>query len=297
MRQNGMVSIVTVNYNGWEDTCELISSLKQWETYPYEVIVVDNASRGDDVARIRAAHPDVAIVPSSKNLGFAGGNNLGYRHTQGEYILFLNNDMVLLQEFLRPMVERLQNPQIGGVSPRIYSYYNQQQLQYYGYCDLTSITLRHTTKPFDPTRLEDYLQPKVTDVLHGAAMMVRRDVIEKAGCMTEVYFLFYEEFDWSHRIREVGYQLFYEPASAVFHKEGATMPVTTPFREYYLYRSRALYARRNVCGWRKWAACAYMLFIVMSKKLVEYLRNKRFDLLCPVIRGICSGLFVAKKNG
>ena len=83
-----MVSIITINYNGWQDTCELIASLKQFETYPYEVIVVDNASRGDDVERIRSMYPEVLVVCSDRNLGFAGGNNWGYNYAQGDYILF-----------------------------------------------------------------------------------------------------------------------------------------------------------------------------------------------------------------
>ena len=84
-----MVSIITVNYNGWKDTCELIASLKEHETLPYEVIVVDNASHGDDAERIAHAHPDVMVIRSKTNLGFAGGNNLGYRYAKGDYLFFV----------------------------------------------------------------------------------------------------------------------------------------------------------------------------------------------------------------
>lgn len=81
----GLVSIITVNCNGWQDTCELIVSLKQYETYPYELIVVDNGSSGDDAARIAKAFPEAKVLRSENNLGFAAGNNLGCRHAQGEY--------------------------------------------------------------------------------------------------------------------------------------------------------------------------------------------------------------------
>ena len=91
-----MVSIITVNYNGWRDTCELIESFKQHETYPdYEFIIVDNASHGDDVEQLRNAYPDLKIIACDRNLGFAGGNNTGIRHASGEYLFFLNNDTLI----------------------------------------------------------------------------------------------------------------------------------------------------------------------------------------------------------
>ena len=89
-----MVSIITINYNGWKDTCELIASLNQFEEYPYEIIVVDNASKGDDVKLIKATCPDAIVVSSDKNLGFAGGNNLGYQYAKGDYIFFLNLSLI-----------------------------------------------------------------------------------------------------------------------------------------------------------------------------------------------------------
>lgn len=198
--------------------------------------------------------------------------------------------MVLKRAMLRPMVERLSDKKIGGVSPCIYYLHKPEQIQYYGYRDMTPITLKHTTEPFDASRREEFLQPKQTEVLHGGAMMVRRDVIERVGKMTEVYFLFYEEFDWSRRMREAGYILYYEPMSQVYHKESMSIPHATSFREYYLARSRMIYARRNCKGWRKWLACYYLLFLVMPRKMMVFAKEKRPDLLSATFRGTCSGI-------
>lgn len=285
-----MVSIITVNYNGWKDTCDLIASLKQFETYPYEVIVVDNASCGDDVKQIRLAYPDVIVLSSERNLGFAGGNNLGYQYAKGDYIFFLNNDMVVKEPMLAPMVAKLKNDDYAGVSPCIIYLYKPERIQYYGYKDMTSITLKHTTESFDFTRRDCFLQPKETEVLHGGAMMVRRDVIIKVGVMTEIYFLFYEEFDWSRRLREAGYKLFYEPTSVVYHKESMTIKPQTPIREYYLTRSRMIYARRNCKGWRKLLSCFYQCFAVLPKKTLSYACKRRFDLILTVWKGTFHGL-------
>ncbi len=286
-----MVSIITVNYNGWKDTCDLIASLKQFETYLYEIIVVDNASQCDDVKHIRHLYPDVKLIASDKNLGFAGGNNLGYQYAEGDYIFFLNNDMVIKTPILERMVECLKSKEYAGVSPCIFYLYKPDWIQYYGCKEMTSISLRHTTEAFDPFRRDYFLHSGETEVLHGGAMMVRRDVIDKVGTMTEIYFLFYEEFDWSLRLREAGYKLFYEPASAVYHKESMTIKPQTFLREYYLMRSRIIYARRNCKGWRRIVSCLYQFVAALPKKTLHFMCKRRLDLIKAVWCGAFRGLF------
>lgn len=287
-----MVSIITINYNGWQDTCELIASLKKFEVASYEIIVVDNASSGDDVERIKCNYPDVILIQSCKNLGFAGGNNLGYKYATGKYIFFLNNDMIIEGPFIQVLVDRLKDKTFAGVSPCIVLYHQLDRIQYYGYQDMSRITLKHTTELFDPSRRTDFLYPKETEVLHGGAMMVRRDVIESVGKMTEDYFLFFEEFDWSRRMREAGYKLFYEPASVVYHKESMTIKPQTPTREYYLARSRMIYAKRNCKGLEKVLSYTYQLLLAVPKRVVIYLLKGRIDLAKAIYKGAFSGLYL-----
>lgn len=291
-----MVSIITVNYNGWKDTCELIASLKKYERYPYEVIVVDNASAGDDAQEIRVRYPDINVVCSDKNLGFAGGNNLGYQNAKGDYLLFLNNDIIVKSPILEPMVRRLQNPAIGGVSPMIRFSYPPYVVQYYGHQKMTSITLKHSTPAYDEAHPEKYLKDREVEVMHGAAMMVRRDVIEKVGLMSEAYFLFYEEFDWSYRILKKQFKIWYEPASLVFHKEGQSIGKVTPMRAYYLSRGRVLFARRNLNGFNKLLSCAYLITVVMVRNVLDYARQGRWDMLKAVFSGSVNGLFARKER-
>ena len=110
-----MVSIITVNYNGLQDTCEMIASFKRHETYPYQMVVVDNASVRNEAEEIRIRFPEVTVVRSERNLGFAGGNNLGYAYANGDYIFYLNNDMEIREPILEKMVARLKRSDIGGV--------------------------------------------------------------------------------------------------------------------------------------------------------------------------------------
>lgn len=288
-----MVSIITVNYNSWQDTYELIESLRRYETYPYEVIVVDNASQVEEKEHCMAAcYPEITLVRSDRNLGFAGGNNLGYTYAKGEYLFFLNNDVVLKEAVLEPLVQCLQDKRIGGVSPMIRSGYPPYEVQYYGYQKMTPITLRHTTPPYDVHHPEKYLMSREIGVMHGAAMMLRRDVIERVGVMAEEYFLFYEEFDWSYEMGKKGYQIWYEPASVVFHKEGRSIGKVTPLRIYYLSRGRVLFARRQLSGVKKWLAHLYLLGPVVLRDAVRYVGRREWRLLRASLCGTFNGAWV-----
>nr|WP_302830763.1 glycosyltransferase family 2 protein [uncultured Bacteroides sp.] len=289
-----LVSIITINYNGLQDTCELIESLQKYETYPYEIIVVDNASQGDDVDKLsNRKYPFVKLIRSDKNLGFAGGNNLGIKYAKGEYLFFLNNDMVVKSPVIENLVNRLcANPLIAGISPMIRFFYRPNEIQYYGYRDLSVISVMRRTEYFDISRMDEYLHAQKTEVLHGGAMMFHREAIEKVGVMTEVYFLFYEEFDWSRRFREAGYELWYDPASIVYHKESATIKPLTAFREFYLTRSRMIFTRRNNKRLVRILSCLYLIFISAPNKTQRYAREGNWHMIPSVWCGAFSGLLV-----
>ncbi|MDR0895156.1 MAG: glycosyltransferase family 2 protein [Prevotellaceae bacterium] len=293
-----LVSIITVNYNGWQDTCQLIDSLRQHETYPYEIIVVDNHSQGDDVERIRAAHPEVTVIASMSNRGFAGGNNLGAAAARGEYLFFLNNDTLVRTPILETLVGRLEaSPRNGGVSPMIKYYAGEQPIQYAGFTPFTSITLRNHALAYDqPDDGTTWHTPVSTPYLHGAAMMIPRRVVEQVGLMFEGYFLFYEEFDYSMTIRRAQYELWYEPTAVVYHKGEQSITPTSPLREYYLTRSRMIYARRNCRGWRKPVSYLYLLLIATPRKALLHLFKGRYALSSAVLRGAFCGFISSKTS-
>jgi GT2 family glycosyltransferase len=142
---NVQLSIVTVNYNGFKDTCELIESLqKHLLSLTYEVVVVDNASRNNEADALRQRYPGVTLVKSDRNLGFAGGNNLGIKAAQGEYILLLNNDTYVKEDTFGYLIETLrQHPEAGAVSPLLLYARDERTIQYAGFTPLTSVTLRN----------------------------------------------------------------------------------------------------------------------------------------------------------
>ena len=288
MEVEKLLSIITVNYNGLKDTCELIESLPLNDE-SLEVIVVDNASNNDEATVIAQHFPQVKVIRSKQNLGFAGGNNLGIQASKGKYLFFINNDTLLRHQNsdFRPLMNRLESSEkIGMVCPKIRFSWGNQLIQYAGYTPLSPITLRNQSIGYWEEDQGQYDTPHPTPYAHGAAMMVKREVIEKAGMMPEYFFLYYEELDWSMMIRRTGYEIWYEPACTIYHKESQTTGQQSPLRTYYITRNRLLFAKRNIMGGTRPLSYLYLIGIVAPKDILKYLFQGRFDLCKATIKGV-----------
>ena len=284
------LSIITINYNGLKDTCELIDTLPL-EDKSIEVIVVDNASTQNEASVIEERYPQVMVIRSKKNLGFAGGNNLGIKAAKGKYLFFLNNDTLLKPQTsdLSPLITRLESSlKTGMVCPKIKFSWGNNLIQFAGYTPLSPITMRNKAIGCGETDHEQYNTPHPTPYAHGAAMMVKREVIEKAGLMPECYFLYYEELDWSMMIRRAGYDIWYEPACTIFHKESQTTGQNSPLRTYYITRNRLLFTQRNQQGLMKYITYLYLISLVAIRDILKYTFQQRWGLVRATTRGVVS---------
>lgn len=280
------ISIISVNYNGLALTAAMIDSLRRHVTTPLEIVVVDNGSARDEAALLRERYPDIVVLRSDENLGFAGGNNLGIRAATGDCLLLLNNDTEVTDDTLHHLAETLDaDPSIGAVCPKIRFWAPPQAIQFAGYTPLTRITLRNGLIGFGQPDDGSYDSPHETPYAHGAAMMVRREAVGKAGPMPEEYFLYYEELDWSERLREAGYRIVYDPRATVFHKESATTGQQSPLRSYYLTRNRLLFARRNRRGAARRLSIIYQLGVALPKSVAAALLHGRRDLAAAALCG------------
>ena len=283
------ISIITINYNGIKDTCELIDTLPL-EDESLEVIVVDNASKEDEATIIEQRYPQVKVIRSKENLGFAGGNNLGIQVARGKYFFFINNDTLLRPQTsdLRLLINRLESsPKIGAVCPKIRFTWGGNPIQFAGYTPLSKITMRNQAIGCGEQDYGQYDTAHPTPYAHGAAMMVKREAIEKAGLMPECYFLYYEELDWSMMIRRAGYDIWYEPAMTVYHKESQTTGQESPLRTYYITRNRLLFVKRNNKTVSRYLSYLYQICVVVCRDILKYTLQRRFDLVKAVSRGIC----------
>ena len=282
------LSIITINYNGIKDTCELIDTLPL-EDESIEVIVVDNASTQDEATQIEQRYPQVKVIRSKENLGFAGGNNLGIQAAQGKYLFFINNDTLLSPQpsAISHLINRLESsPKIGAVCPKIKFSWGDNPIQYAGYTPLSIITMRNRSIGFGEADCGQYDTPHPTPYAHGAAMMVKREVIDKAGLMPECYFLYYEELDWSMMIRRAGYDIWYEPACTIYHKESQTTGQNSPLRTYYITRNRLLFAKRNINSPQKYFTYLHLICIVALRDIIKYTFQRRPNLAKATLKGL-----------
>ena len=290
MQNECRLSIITINYNGLTDTCELIDSIPFNDNM--EVIVVDNASKEDEASIISRRYPQVKVIRSKKNLGFAGGNNLGIKEVKGDYILLINNDTYFKEFNFEPLINRLESSdKIGIVCPKLRFAWGNNPIQFAGYTSLSNITLRNQAIGFGEEDKGQHDTPHTTPYAHGAAMLIKREAIDKVGLMPECFFLYYEEIDWSMMFTRAGYEIWYDPSCTVYHKESQTTGQNSPLRTYYITRNRLLLVKRNYKGINKYLSYIYLIGIVATRDIIKYTLQGRFDLVKAVCRGIKTFIF------
>jgi len=213
------VTCVVLNWNGWQDTIECVGALKK-STYPcLTVMVVDNGSTDDSVARVKAAYPDILLLESGKNLGFAGGNNIGIRYAlsqRADYVWLLNNDTTPAPGALDALVAKAQgDQQIGAVASICYLADESSTVQVWagGRVNLWIGYVRNSVKP----RCDEWFH-----ALYGASILIALDALESAGLLDEGFFLYWEETEFCLRLRKKGWRLAAAPSSRVLHKASAS---------------------------------------------------------------------------
>ena len=279
------LSIITVNYNGLKDTCALIETIPFNDTM--EMIVVDNASNNDEAIIIQNKYPQVHVVRSDRNLGFAGGNNLGIKASKGEYLFFVNNDTIFKDFNVQTLISRLESShRIAMVCPKIRFAWGSNPIQFAGYTPLSPITVRNKAIGCGEEDRGQYDEPHPTPYAHGAAMLVKREAIEKVGLMPECYFLYYEELDWSMMMTRAGYEIWYDPACTIYHKESQATGQNSPLRTYYITRNRLLLVKRNIKGLKKYLAYCYLLSCVAMRDILKYTVTGKSQHLRATLKGI-----------
>ena len=289
------LSIITVNYNGLEDTCALIDTIPLDNTI--EVIVVDNGSNVDEASIIQQRYPHVFAIRSKENLGFAGGNNIGIREATGKYLFLINNDTIFEHFNVHALIQRLESSSnIAMVCPKIRFAWTPHPIQFAGYTPLSTVTLRNQAIGYGEEDHGQYDTPHPTPYAHGAAILVKREAVEHVGVMPECYFLYYEELDWSLMFTRAGYQIWYEPACTIFHKESRSTGIDSPLKTYYITRNRLLFASRNCKGIERYATYCYLTGGVAVRDMLRYLFKRRPDLAKATLRGIANFYFSNKQQ-
>jgi len=271
-----LVSIVTVNFNQGAVTEALLQSIGATNTYKaIEIIVVDNGSKINDVPEWTLKYPDILFIRSESNLGFAGGNNLGIRAAKGEYLFLVNNDTEFTPGLVDMLVNVLdENPQVGMVSPKIRYFDQPDMLQYMGYTQMNYFTARNSCIgqfETDNGQYDNLTGP--TGFVHGAAMMVKKECIDKAGLMAENFFLYYEELDWCDRIKRKGYDVWLVAEALIYHKESVSVGKVSALKEFFMNRNRILFIRRNAPFFKGLFFYVYFVVMVAPRNVLNYIKT------------------------
>lgn len=276
-----------MNYNQTQVTCDFLESLKKVSYKNLEVIVVDNASKEDPTEAITSTYPEVRLIRSEKNLGFTGGNNLGIKVSHGDFIFIVNNDTEVTDNIFEKLLEPFQrDTSIGMASPKIYYYHHPNVIQYAGFTPINPFTGRNRAVGNREIDNGQHNRSGYTSYAHGAAMMVSREVIEKVGMFPEVFFIYYEELDWSSQVTRAGYNIYYQAEGSLYHKESITMGKESALKTYYHNRNRILFMRRNSTSMQMLIFTLFLMLFTIPKTLLKYLFTLQFGHLRAFIKAL-----------
>jgi GT2 family glycosyltransferase len=296
LKDNPLISIVTLTWNQTEITCQFLESTRNLTYKNYEILVCDMGSAIDPSSRIEMAnYPNTRVLRSEKNLGFTGGNNWGIRQAKGDYIFIVNNDTEVTPDLLGVLLEPFySDATIGVTCPKIRFFSQPDMIQYAGFNPINTLTGRTTavgSKEIDKGQCD---VSGYTHGAHGCAMMVSREVIDKVGIFPENFFIYYEEWDWSARILKAGFHIYYQAKGLIYHKESVTMGKQSAIKVYYHTRNRILYMRRNT-KWNQFAVfISFFVLFSAPKAVVTYVFKRQFGHLKSFVKGATWNLGASK---
>ena len=272
--QHPFVYAVVLNYNGTEDTRECVSSLQQ-SGYPrLEIVIVDNASPDGSAEVITRSFPDLPLLRQATNGGYAAGNNAGIRYVlarNADFILVINNDVVVEKGFLEPMVNMLRRDSgIGVVNAKVF-YQSAPQEIFSAVGEFSRWLCTGLNKGRDAEACRSTTLECDVDYVCGVLLLIRREVFETIGLLDERFFMYFEDVEFSQRVR-TQYRLAYTARSVAFHKSGGGKGWRA-YTELYLYyhtRNRLWVFRNETWPYRVYVAL-FTLATALAKAAIIFL--------------------------
>ena len=247
-----MISIIVLNYNGKKWLKKCLDSLCAQTYKNFEIIFVDNASSDNSIEFVENNYKDdrIKIIKSDKNLGFAGGNNLGFQYVKGEYILLLNNDTWAQENYLEKFIKAFQEiPNAASIQSKMIlmdsiekldgcgSYWSDSSFLYhYGFGKNQSLEKYNKTMQFFSNK--------------GASIMIRKDVIDQIGLFDEDFWCYYEDTDFCHHAWLAGYECWYYPEAVMYHAgSGTTITLQNSYIQFHNFKNKLLSFLKNFEVW------------------------------------------------
>ncbi len=251
------LSIIIVNWNVREDLINCLRSIEQNPpSYKYEVIVVDNASTDGSADAVRGEFSWARLIVNERNLGFAAGNNVGLEKAFGEYVLFLNSDTLVHRGSLDGLVSFMDsNPNVGGCGPKLLNGDGTVQPSARRFPPLLGVLHRYTffryllifRGQYHKWLMKDFGHDEQMDVdqVMGAALMVKRSVVDELGGMGREYYMYYDDVDMCYGIKQAGQRVVFLPNIVVTHLGGRSMNRIPVDRRVMTLRSMLTFLRKR----------------------------------------------------
>ena len=234
------LSIIIPHLNGKEILDECIESILEYiNNIDYEIIIVNNNSQDDSIKYIKEKYPQLNIINSQINRGYAGGCNLGAKNAIGKFLFFLNNDTVIKNNCITDLLIKLkEDDKISSVQPKIINYFNQKSFDYAGACGGYMDYLGY---PFSRGRILNTLENDIGQYdtekkifwASGTGFITKKNIFLDMNGFDESLFAHMEEIDYHWKCLLNGYQIYVQPKSILYHKGGQTLAYGT-YKKIYL---------------------------------------------------------------
>ena len=280
------IIIIILNWNGKEDTLECLVSAKKFDYSNYEIVVVDNGSVDGSVDAISKQYPDVTLLQTGENLGYAGGNNVGISwalEQKADYILLLNNDTIVAADLLSAFVNAANILPTGSVLGAKIFFYDKPDTLWFagGRWRNESNSFEHIgCGQLDGIEFNHKLE---VDYITGCALFADAGTFKEIGLLDDAFFLTYEETDWCYRARAKGHRCIVIPEAKLWHKISSSFGgADSPLVNYFMTRNKLLWAKKHLS------------FLIRMKLLQEGLLRVQCIFLPPWIWATGDLLLVKK---
>ena len=292
MNLNKKIAIIIVNWKQYELTINCLLSLQKVEYKNLKVILVDNESNFEKINKIKSDFTKVEVIECKENLGFASANNIGIKYAiknKFEYVMLLNNDTEVNKKFLAPLLNSFQNDNsLGAVQPLIMNYNNRAKVWNAGGYLNNFFGFPYTNKKLNNKNRQ-------IDWITGCCIVLKTKVIKKAGLIDEDFFAYYEDVDWSLRIKKLGYKLGVVESSVIFHHGTKSSNNSnfegnlSPFVHYLNIRNHIYLVKKHSDKFNFIGVLFYQFLKILFYSIYFILRL-RFSKLKMVYRGLNDGI-------
>mgnify|MGYP001210956463 CR=1 FL=1 len=262
------ISIIIPHYNCFDTLNNCIISLNKSSFKNFETIIVNNNSTDNSINQISKIYPDIIIINSQKNLGYAGGCNLGAKYAKGKYLIFLNNDTEHESTWIEHLFSFMENnPQVSSVQPKIKNLCNKKSFDYAGgsggFIDILCY-------PFSRGRIFNTIESDHGQYNNnmeifwasGTAFMTRRKLFNNVSGFDTYFFAHMEEIDYHWKCQLQGYEVWVEPLSCVYHIGGKTLSYKSPYKTFLNHRNSMIILLSNY-------SIVFSLILIIPRILLE----------------------------